>query len=151
MMCSGFKILKPSVIIVLHSLIIHRHGLRPFVVALGGGPQPGGVVHPPNPRGWLLGEVHAIPQIYPWSKDIRTLEDLEWFGPSERNTLHPLRVVLLLCLWMSLSSASKSSPPLEFFSNERLPFIAQGRRVHRCWAPIGGPNELPSPGAIAPL
>ena len=47
------------------------------VVALGGGPQPGGVVHPPNPRGWLLG-------------------DLEWFGPPERNTLRPLRDVLLL-------------------------------------------------------
>ena len=34
------------------------------VVAQGGGPQPGGVVHPPNPGGWLLGEVQAIPQIY---------------------------------------------------------------------------------------
>jgi len=34
------------------------------IVAQGGGPQPGGVVHPPNPRGWLLGEVQAIRQIY---------------------------------------------------------------------------------------
>ena len=34
------------------------------VVAQGGGPQPGGIVHPPNPRGWLLGEVQAIRQIY---------------------------------------------------------------------------------------
>ena len=34
------------------------------VVALRGGPQPGGVEHPPNPRGWLLGEVQAIPQTY---------------------------------------------------------------------------------------
>ena len=37
---------------------------RVYVVALEGGPQPGGVVHPPNPEGWLLGEVQAIPQIY---------------------------------------------------------------------------------------
>ena len=34
------------------------------VVALRGGPQPGGVVHPSNPRGWLLGKVQGIPQIY---------------------------------------------------------------------------------------
>ena len=64
-------------------------------MALGWGPQPGGVEHPPNPRGWLLGEVQAIPQIYPSSKNTRTLEDLEWFGPPERNTLRPLRDVLL--------------------------------------------------------
>ena len=62
------------------------------------GPQPGGVEHPPNPRGWLFGEVQAIPQIYPSSKNTRTLEDLEWFGPTERNTLRPLGVVLLLSL-----------------------------------------------------
>ena len=30
MMCSGFKILKPSVIIALHSLIKHRHWLETF-------------------------------------------------------------------------------------------------------------------------
>ena len=106
-----------------------------IVVALEGGPQLGGVVHPLNPRGWLPGEVQVIPQIYSWSKNTR---DLEWFGPPERNTLRPLRVVLLVCLWMSLSSASKSFPPL---SNGRLPFIAQGRRVHRRWTPTGGPNE----------
>src|SRR6185437_9019559 len=82
------------------------------VVALGGGPQLGGVVHPPNPRGWLLGEVQAIPQIYSWSKNTRTLEDLEWFGPLEHNTLRPLIVVLLLSIWMSLSSASQSLPGL---------------------------------------
>ena len=70
-------------------------------MTLEGGPQPGGVVHPPNPEGWLPGEVQAIPQIYSWSKNTR---DLEWFGPPERNTLRPLRVVLLLDLWMSLSS-----------------------------------------------
>ena len=34
------------------------------VVALGGGPQPGSVVHPPNLREWLLGEAQAIRQIY---------------------------------------------------------------------------------------
>ena len=34
------------------------------VMALEGGPQPGGVVHPPNPRGWLLGDTQAIRQIY---------------------------------------------------------------------------------------
>ena len=34
------------------------------VVALGGRPQPGGVMHPPNPRGWLLGDTQAIRQIY---------------------------------------------------------------------------------------
>ena len=36
----------------------------PDVVALEGGPQPGGVEHPPNPRGWLPGEVQAITLIY---------------------------------------------------------------------------------------
>ena len=46
----------------------------PDVVALERGPQPGGVVHPPNHGGWLLGEVQAILQIYPWSKNTRTLE-----------------------------------------------------------------------------
>jgi len=71
------------------------HFVTDIVVALGGGPQPGGVVHPPNPRGWLPGEVQAIPQIYSWSKNTRTLGDLEWFGPPERNTLRPLRVVLV--------------------------------------------------------
>ena len=75
------------------------------IVALEGGPQPGGVVYPSNPRGWLPEEVQVIPQIYSWSKNTR---DLEWFGPPERNTLRPLRVVLLLCLWMILSSASQS-------------------------------------------
>ena len=45
----------------------------PDVAALGGGPQPGGVVHPSNPLGWLLGEVQAITQIYSWSKNTRTL------------------------------------------------------------------------------
>jgi len=71
------------------------------------GPQPGGGMHPPSPRGWLPGEVQASLQIYSWSKSTGTLEDLEWFGPPERNTLRPLRVVLLLGQWMSLSSASK--------------------------------------------
>ena len=52
-----------------------------------------------------------------------------WFGPPERNTLRPLRVVLLLGLWMSLSSASKSLLGLDHFSNGRLPFIEQGGRV----------------------
>jgi len=56
-------------------------------VALEGGPQPCGVVHPPSPEGWLPGEVQAIPRIYSWSKNTRTLENLEWFGPPERNTL----------------------------------------------------------------
>jgi len=83
-------------------------------VALEGGPQPGGGMHPPNPRGWLPGEVQAIPQIYSWSKNTRTLKDLEWFGPPERNTLRPLRDVLLLDLWMSLSFAFTSllGPPI---------------------------------------
>ena len=80
-------------------------GENNFVVAQGGGPQPGGVVHPTNPRGWLLGDVQAIPQIYPWSKNIRTLKDLEWFGPPERNTLRPLGDVLFLVVCMNLSSA----------------------------------------------
>ena len=113
----------------------------PDVVALGGGPQPGGVVHPPNPRGWIPREEQAILQIYSKGQNTRTLGDLEWFGPPERNTLRPLRVVLLLCLWMSLSSASKSFLRLESFFNGRLPFIAQGGRVHRRWTPTGGPNK----------
>ena len=66
--------------------------------------------------------------------------DLEWFGPPERNTLRPLRVVLLLGLWMSLSSASKSLLGPES-SNGRLPFIEQGGHVHRRWTPTGGPNK----------
>ena len=36
----------------------------PSVVAQGGGPQPGGVVHPHKPKWWILGEVQAIQQIY---------------------------------------------------------------------------------------
>ena len=94
-------------------------------MAQGGGPQPGGVVHPPNPRGWLLGEVQAIRQIYLWSKNTRTHGDLEWFGPPECNTLRPLRVVLLL--WISLSSSSKSFLRLESFSSGRLPFYSARR------------------------
>ena len=35
-----------------------------LVMALEGGPQPGGGMHSPNPRGWLLGKVQAIPQTY---------------------------------------------------------------------------------------
>ena len=80
------------------------------VVALGGGPQPGGVEYPPNPRGWIPGVVQAILQIYPRSQNTRTHQDLEWFGPPERNTLRPLGVVLLLSLQMRLSSASRSLP-----------------------------------------
>ena len=34
------------------------------VVALERGTQPGGVMHPPNPRAWLLGDTQAIRQIY---------------------------------------------------------------------------------------
>ena len=39
---------------------IERERETTFVVALEGGPHPGGVVHPPNPRGWLLEEARAI-------------------------------------------------------------------------------------------
>ena len=46
-----------------------------IVVALERRPQPGGVVHPSNPRGWLLGEVQTITQIFSSSKNTRTLED----------------------------------------------------------------------------
>jgi len=42
----------------------------------GRGPQPGGGMHPPNLRGWLPGEVQAILQIYPWSKNTRTHQEL---------------------------------------------------------------------------
>ena len=83
----------------------------PDVVALRGGPQPGGVMHPPNPRRWIHGEVQATLQIYPWSNNTRTHGYLEWFGPPERNTLRPLRVVLLLDLWMNLSFLHQVSPP----------------------------------------
>ena len=85
------------------------------VVALEGGPQPGGVVHPPNPRGWIPREEQSILQIYSWNKNTRSLGILEWFGPPERNTLRPLRVVLFLGLWMTLSSASKSAAGLGLF------------------------------------
>ena len=106
-------------------------------MALEGGPQPGGGMHPPNPRGWLPGEVQAILQIYPWSRNTRTLKDLEWFGLPKRNTLRPLCVVLLvlrelesLCVSEDLCSRGRA-----------LPFIEQGRRVHRRWTPTGGPNK----------
>ena len=33
-------------------------------VVVYGDPQPGGVVHPPNPRGWIPREEQAILQIY---------------------------------------------------------------------------------------
>ena len=71
----------------------------------------------------------------------KNTRDLEWFGPPERNNLHPLRVVLLLGLWTRLSSASKTlfGPPS--FSNGRLPFIEQGRRIHRHWTSTGRPNK----------
>jgi len=105
------------------------------------GSQPGGGMHPPSPRGWLPGKVQAILQIYSRSKNTRTLKDLEWFGPPKRNTLRPLRVVLFLGLWMSLSSDSKPPFGPGSFSNGRLPFIEQGGRVHRRWTPTGGPNE----------
>ena len=49
------------------------HGRRQMSWLLEGGPQPGGGMHPPNPRGWLPREVQAIPQIYSWSKNTRTL------------------------------------------------------------------------------
>jgi len=106
------------------------------------GPQPGGRMHPPSPRGWLSGEVQAILQIYPWGKNTRTHGYLEWFGPPERNTLRPLRDLLFLGLRMSLSSASQSSFGPETFSNGRLPFIEQGGRVHGCWARQVGPMRM---------
>ena len=71
----------------------------------------------------------------------RTHQELEWFGPPERNTLRPLRVVLLLGLRMSLSSALRSPFRPESSSNGRLPFIEQGGRVHRRWTSTGGPNK----------
>ena len=57
----------------------------------------------------------------------KNTRELEWFGPPERNTLRPLRVLLLLCPWMSLSSASKSLLRLESFSSGRLPFYSTRR------------------------
>ena len=103
------------------------------VVALRGGPQPGSIMHPPNPRRWIHGEVQATLQIYPWSNNTRTHGYLEWFGPPEHNTLRPLRVLLLLCVDESILCLP------DFFLG--LPFIEQGGRVHRRWTPTGGPNE----------
>ena len=60
-------------------------------------------------------------------KNARTLEDLEWFGLPERNTLRPLGDVLLSCLWMSLSSALQSFLRLESFFSGRLPFYSPRR------------------------
>ena len=79
---------------------------------------------------------------------------LEWFGPPEGNTLCPL------CVGLLVFSSSQESPRelgecvcvclvlclsvlffLQSFSNGRLPFIVQGRRVHSRWTPTGGPNE----------
>ena len=61
---------------------------------------------------------------------------LEWFGPSERNTLRPLCVVLLKTEESELSPACVyvNSCVLVVYS-ERYPFISQGRRVHGRWVP----------------
>ena len=60
------------------------------------------------PEGGYSGKCKRFLRPTPEARTQRTLKDLEWFGPPERNTLRPLRVVLLLSLWMSLSSASQS-------------------------------------------
>ena len=85
--------------------------------------------------------MQAILQIFPWSKNTRTHQELEWFGPPERNTLRPLCVVLLLSFRMSLTSALRSPFRPQSFSSGRPPFIAQGGHVHRRWTPTGGPNK----------
>jgi len=50
--------------VLLHDNLIFLINRKCGVVALERGPQPGGVVHPPNHRGWLLGEVQTITQIF---------------------------------------------------------------------------------------
>ena len=73
-------------------------------------------------------------------KNTMNTAGLEWFGPPERNTLHPLCVVLSclerVCESLVLSPACVCvcSRELSLYS-ERLPFISQGRRVHGRWVP----------------
>src|SRR6185312_12443547 len=73
-------------------------------------------------------------------KNTMNTAGLEWFGPPERNTLHPLCVVLpcleRVCESLVLSPACvcvcSREPPVY---SERLPFISQGGRVHGRWVP----------------
>ena len=57
------------------------------IVGFLGYPQPGGGTHPPIPREGVLGKI-----LGDWA-------NLEWFGPPERNTLHPLGEVLILVVY----------------------------------------------------
>ena len=50
--------------------------------------QPGGGMHPPKPRGCVIGWL-AIPSSISLKNTMNT-KDLEWFGLPERNTLRPL-------------------------------------------------------------
>ena len=64
--------------------------------SFGGYPQPGGGTHPPISRGGVLGEVLSYQADLASGQERKNTRILEWFGPPERNTLHPLCGVLLL-------------------------------------------------------
>jgi hypothetical protein len=71
---------------------------------------------------------------------IRWTRGFTWFGPPERNTLHPwVNGVVLMCLSIRL----KSPGPFPCLCPRRLPgpFIAPGRAVTvRPHGPTGGPG-----------
>ena len=104
-----------------------------------------------SPRGSTRGSAKLLGRS---SFRARTQEhtDLEWFRPPERNTLRLLCVVLLLCGNESILCERvlervlrpgwilASAGAFFLFSNGRLPFIVQGRRIHGCWTPTGRPN-----------
>jgi hypothetical protein len=54
-------------------------------IMIGGKIQPTDRKHPPNPKN------KGLPRVSMWRcKKTRTRKSLEWFRPSERNTLRPL-------------------------------------------------------------
>ena len=68
----------------------------PVVVGFWGYPQPGGGTHPSIPsRESTRGSAKRLCRSS-LGAIAQELTDLEWFGPLERNTLHPLCDVLLL-------------------------------------------------------
>ena len=87
-----------------------------------------------SPRGSTRGSAKLLGRS---SLGARTQEhtDLEWFGPPERNTLHPL------CGVLSMNESILCPAGLESLSSsERLPFIDQGDAYTGVQTLTGGSN-----------
>ena len=91
-------------------MIVTVVSLYQNVAGFLGYPQPGGGTHPPIPREGVFGKVLG--------KHTRT-HDLEWFGPPERNTLHPLGEVLMLVVYESILCRVLAFTQPEFSSSGR--------------------------------